>query len=258
MGSTLDIRAAGPQQEYMTHRDDRLAIEAKLEARTRELDEARAENELLREAQIRATLEAQALHRALDAGAPPPPEPPDEHVEAPEEEEPSGPPTMNVAAQRASRRFMGVASSTALFVVVGLMVMSAMLAARAHHARMAGAGSYATAPLATQVTPLVRTGFVATVEGTDVVRPDDQCTVERVPVDASPFDCRIVVTCEGHVLYGADPRTGFNQCAGLEWVQDPETTPFDGDPALIMDVALDVVTIEDRVGLETQRVRIRI
>lgn len=240
----------------MTHRDDRLAIEAKLEARTRELDEAKAENELLREAQIRTTLEAQALHRALDAGAPPPPDEPPEEVAA--HDEPPPDPMVHVAAHRANHRWLRLASSSAVLAVVGVMLMTSMMAARAHHARMAAATSGRAAPLATRVTPLSRTGFVATVEGTDVVQRDDQCTVERVPVEAGPYDCRIVVTCEGHTLYGADPRTGFNRCAGLEWVQDPDTTAFDGDPALIMDVALDIVTVEDRVGLETQRVRIRI
>jgi len=254
----------------MTHRDEQLALQAKLEAQKQELDEARAENELLREAHYRTTLEAQAFRRALDAAAapvPPPrpapaaPEPPAEASvadEPTEEEVPQAPPR-RIAADAAHRRWLGIASTTAGLTLVGALALSGMMAARAHQTRAVHAAAAAPpAPMAARVTPLVRNGTVATVEGTRLVSRGDACTVERAPVAAGAFDCRIEVTCNGHTLYGADPNTGFNQCAGLEWVQDPDISSVDGDPKLIMDVALDVVTVEDRSGLETQRVRIRI
>lgn len=234
----------------MTHRDELLALRTRVEAMERDIDEARSENELLRAAHAQKTREAETLKRRLEAlhgggddggGADGPPLRP-------------GPPRRQPPELQFGRamRFAAIALG---MTMLGTMMLSTVMSARArsHRARM----QYGPAPTS-QVTPLVRTGTVVETSGPELLEVGDRCTVERIPVAAGPFDCRVEVRCGDQTLYGADPRTGYVRCAGQEVVRDGNTTRFDGDPAMTLDLAHDTVTVEERVGLGTQRIRIQL
>ena len=64
------------------------------------------------------------------------------------------------------------------------------------------------------------------------------CEVVVVPVHLEPRNCKVAVTCEGRVLYGAG-RSGMNHCdlsgGKVIGVHDPKTTSEDEDPALELD-----------------------
>jgi hypothetical protein len=140
--------------------------------------------------------------------------------------------------------------------MLGCMMLSVAAArrARVQRARML----YGVPPAGTTVSPLVREGHVVATSGPEILAVGEQCTVERTPVAAGRFDCRVEVRCGDQTLYGADPRTGYVRCDGREIVRDPDTTAFDGDPAMTLDLAHGLVTVEDRVGLATQRVSIEL
>lgn len=228
----------------MTHRDELLALKARVEAQEREIDEAKSENELLRAAHAHKTREAETLRRELatsrfapppEGGAPPTEQRPDEEVDTSK-----------------AIRFAAMALG---LMMIGTLLMSSVVGARARQARARQMYS-PVAMSAAEVTPLVRSGTVIEMSGPQVVAAGESCTVERIPVHAGPFDCRIEVRCGEQTLYGHDPRTGFVRCAGQELVRDGNITAFDGDPAMTLDLAQGTVTVEDRVGMATQRVTI--
>lgn len=228
----------------MTHRDELLALKARVEAQERAIDEAKSENELLRAAHAHKTREAETLRRELDAA---------QRDLTPEQEHPPPiPPQQDVDTSKALR-FAAMALG---MMMIGTLVMSSFVGARARQAR--ARMLYAATPAAAHVTPLVRSGTVIEMSGPSVVAAGEVCTVERIPMNAGPFDCRIEVRCGDQTLYGHDPRTGFVRCGGQELVRDGNITAFDGDPAMTLDLARGIVTVEDRVGLATQRVRIQL
>ena len=228
----------------MTHRDELLALKARVEAQEREIDEAKSEIELLHAAHAHKTREAEALRRELaalrDDGGVGEPDADDEPIPRPE--------------LGRSLRFAAIGLGIAM---IGSMMLSV---AAARHARVQRARMLHAPPLAmaSDVTPLIRHGEVVGTTGPEVLAVGDRCTVERTPVAAGRFDCRVEVRCGDQTLYGADPRTGYVRCDGREIVRDPDTTAFDGDPAMTLDLAHGYVTVEDRVGLATQQVRIRL
>ncbi len=242
----------------MTHRDDLLAMRARLQALEHEIDDVRAENDLLRDAHTQRALEAETLRRALAAARAAPDDARFEH----EPERDDGEPwpeddlaSSELPAEAGARRLDRALPAAAL--AAGLVLMGTMTLAGLGTLRLARARAVAPPPLSL-VTPLSRPGSVLSAEGVPGLRPGDACMVRREPVQAGRFDCRVVVECGGHLLYGADENSGYAQCGGREWVQDPDVTADDGDPRMILDVALDVVTVEDRAGLDPWRVRIRI
>lgn len=238
----------------MTHRDDLLAMRARLQALEHEIDDVRAENDLLRDAHTQRALEAETLRRALAAARAAPDDARAEHDEG----EPwleGDPAPSELPADPRARPLDRALPAAAL--AAGLVLMGTMTLAGLGTLRLARARAVAPPPLAL-VTPLSRPGTVVSAEGVPGLRPGDACTVRREPVQAGRFDCRVVVECGGQRLYGADENSGYVQCGGREWVQDPDVTADDGDPRMVLDVALDVVTVEDRAGLEPWRVRVRI
>jgi hypothetical protein len=74
------------------------------------------------------------------------------------------------------------------------------------------------------------------------------CEVVVLPVHLEPRNCKVEVTCEGRVLYGAG-RSGMNHCdlAGgkVIGVHDPKTTSEDEDPALELDARGASVRVRD-------------
>lgn len=217
----------------MTHRDELLALKARVDALEQDLDETKAENELLRAAHARKTREVEALKRR------------EEEDEIAATESPPPPPVTQTS--RSSHRLVMFG-----FALLGLLSIAPFLAAHPGPGRgpMATAGG--------RVTPLLRVGTVTESSGPSLPAVGDRCTVERIPVAAGAFDCRVEVRCGGQTLYGDDLRAGFVQCGGQELVRDPNPTAFDGDPAMTLDLAHGVVVLEDRAGLSPQRVRIEL
>ncbi|MCA9610792.1 MAG: hypothetical protein KC619_34590 [Myxococcales bacterium] len=243
----------------MTHRDELLALRARLHALKREMNDVRAENDLLRDAHTQRALEAEALRRELASARDAPDEPtdddawlyaPEEDDEATEATEPSIPAPLHVRPEPIDRTLPAV-------LAAGMLLMGAMTAAGLSALHAARPTPLAVPPMAVSdvyVTPLSRPGTVIATRGVNGLALGDSCTVVRHPVDVGPFDCRVTVECDGRLLYGVDENTGYMQCGGREWVRDSGTTAEDGDPAVIFDVALDLVTVED----DGWMVRIRI
>lgn len=233
----------------MTHRDELLALQARVEAQERAIDEAKSENELLRAAHAKKTREAETMRRELeelragfdDGGL-------DFDVDG-------DPPPRDVEDHHGLARSLHLAAAMVVGIaLVGTMMLALAASRHAHHARVA----YAAPPPAAAVTPLVREGTVIATSGPEVVAVGEQCTVERIPAYGGGFDCRVEVRCGDQFLYGEDPNAGYVRCGGREVVRDRHVTARDGDPAMTLDLGRNVVTLEERVGLGTQRVQIEL
>lgn len=219
----------------MTHRDEWLAIQARVEAQERELDEAKAENELLRAAHARKVREAEQLKRELAAA-----------------QGLDGPPGMGSAGAGGTERDIG-APRRAFGALAGMVAGSAMLGAAMitlgapppHRARAT------TTPMVSQHAGTVTAGAGLFDEGT-------ACTVRVESVDRRPFDCRVEVSCEGHTLYGATANTGYVRCHGGATIRDTGFSAQDGDPRLELDLRRGRVVVEEQLGLGTQRVAIEL
>lgn len=220
----------------MTHRDEWLAIQARVEAQERELDEAKAENELLRAAHAQKVREAEQLKRELAAvrGL-------------------DGPPGSGGAGGAGgTERDIG-APRRAFGALAGMVAGSAMLGAAMitlgapppHRARVA------TTPMVSQHAGTVTAGAGLFDEGA-------ACTVRVESVDLRPFDCRVEVSCEGHTLYGATANTGYVRCHGGATIRDTGFGAQDGDPRLELDLRRGRVVVEEQLGLGTQRVAIEL
>ncbi|WP_157070194.1 hypothetical protein [Sandaracinus amylolyticus] len=228
----------------MTHRDELLSIQARVDAQQRELDEAKSEIALLRAAHAQKTREAEVLRRELD-----------EHrggVRAAHEK--SDATKLDAAEHDVEGLRWSMRLGASIMAGVAL-VGSMMLAVGASRGACHG-GARAYAATSTAVTPLVRDGHVVATHGPEVVATGEQCTVERMPVEGGGFDCRVEVRCGGETLYGTTFDTGYVRCGGREVVRDADVTARDGDPAMTMDLARGRVIVEERVGLGTQRVEI--
>lgn len=229
----------------MTHRDELLSLQARVEAQQREIDDAKSEIALLRAAHAQKTREAETLHRELDelrggVRSPHAPEP----ARAGSGNDPSGDPENLRWSMRLGASVMaGAALVGSMMLAVGASRGACHGASRAHAAR----------PL---VTSLVRHGHVVDTLGPEVVAVGETCTIERMPVEASVYDCRIEVRCGEQTLYGTTFDTGYVRCGGREVVRDGDITARDGDPAMTLDLARGRVVVEERVGLGTQRVEI--
>lgn len=217
----------------MTHRDEWLAIQARVEAQERELDEARAENELLRAAHAQKVREAEQLKRELTA------------VRGLEGPAGRGSPEAERDAVVGHRRAFGALAG----MVAGSAILGAAMitlgAPPPHRARVA------SPPMVSQRAGTVTAGAGLFDEGAS-------CTVRVESVDARPFDCRVEVSCEGQTLYGASADTGYVRCGGRGRILDGGFTAQDGDPRLELDLARGRVVVEEQLGLGTQRVAIEL
>lgn len=105
----------------------------------------------------------------------------------------------------------------------------------------------------------VRTARVIEPGSPAAVGEGEMCAIEVTPVDSGPFDCRVVVRCDDHVLYGEVPDSGFNFCGPVpSRIVDGNVSRDDGDPRLEIDLASGSVVIEERLGLGVQRVELQI
>ena len=231
----------------MTHRDELLSLQARVEAQQREIDDAKSEIALLRAAHAQKTREAETLRRELDelgAGVRP------SHTPEPASRATRGrgfddePENLRWTLRLSASVMAGVA-------LVGSMMLAASASRGACHG--ASMRAHAVAPV---VTHLVRHGAVVDTLGPEVAAVGETCTVERIPADVGRFDCRIEVRCGEQTLYGTTFDTGYARCGGREVVRDGEITARDGDPAMTLDLARGRVVVEERVGLGTQRVEI--
>lgn len=215
----------------MTHRDELSALQARLEARERELDEARAEIELLRAAHAQKTRQIEQLRRELAdlRGG-----------HAPLEDELPTRGTFGLPVM--------AIGGTALIVAITLM------------ASARDALPPTAMPTAEIAPAMVGVHFGRVVSGgtPEVVPVGETCSVTVEPVHTGPFDCRIEVRCGDRILYGATPETGFARCGGKTIVRDTGFSTRDGDPSLELDFTARRVTIEEQLGLGTQRVEIEL
>jgi hypothetical protein len=228
----------------MTHRDELLALQARVEAQAREIDDARSEIELLRAAHARKTREAEVLRRELAdrtlEGEP--------WTSAPSD---ARPPDAHDASVGMQRRSFGVAAA----MIGGVALASAMMIAAGGPAGPHRSRGHA-APV---IESFEHVGHV--VEGSDpaVAVPGETCTVRREPmVGGGGLDCRVEVRCGERVLYGATHDTGYVRCGGRQVIRDREFTARDGDPAMELDLRLGRVIVEEQLGLGTQRVEIEL
>lgn len=214
----------------MTHRDEWLAIQARVEAQERELDEAKAEIDLLRAAHAQKVRESEQLRRELSAvrGLGDPPAPHD--------------PAAPLGARRAFGALAGMVAGSAI-------LGAAMITLGAHGHPGHGAGRALAAP-----GPIERAGTVSS--GGGLFPEGTACTLRVEPVDADPFDCRVEVSCDGQTIYGATSDTGYVRCVGRDRIRDTNVTARDGDPRMELDLARGRVTVEEQLGLGTQRVEI--
>ena len=229
----------------MTHRDELLALQARVDAQQREIDDAKSENELLRAAHAKKTREAETLRRELDEVRDGLDDDLDHHPETGTRREGAAPIGLGRSLHLASAMVVGVA-------LVGTMMLALAASRQARGPRVV----YAGPPPAAMVTPLVRSGHVVSTSGPEVVAVGEQCTIERVPAYVGSYDCRVEVRCGDQTLYGADPNAGYVHCGGRELVRDANVTARDGDPAMTLDLARSRVTLEERIGLGTQQVEI--
>jgi len=76
-----------------------------------------------------------------------------------------------------------------------------------------------------------------------------ECIVARRPATLEGFASRVVVRCGDHTLYGAD-GTGYTVPSDdARLVIDEETSSFDGDASLTLDLVRGSVHLTDGVGL---------
>lgn len=219
----------------MTHRDDFLAIQARVEAQERELDEARSEIELLRAAHAQKVREAEQLRREL-AGL-------RGHHESEGESEGS-------LSPRNARRAFGVLTG---MIAGSALLGAAMITVGAHHPMRARARARARAMAAATVE---RTGTV--VSGGGLFDAGTPCTVRMEPAAAHPLDCRVEVSCDGRAIYGVTPETGYVRCSGRRAVRDGALSARDGDPRLELDLDSGRVLVEEQLGLGMQSVEIEL
>lgn len=216
----------------MAHRDEFLALQARLEAAERELDEAKSEHELLRAAHAQKTREVEQLRRELAALR--------------EGRDKQG---GDVAAERAFGLAAAAIGATALMVAMGVVAsareaMPPVAAPPADPVPAAIAG--------------VHFGRVVSGGTPELMAEGETCSVEVTPVRAGPFDCRVEVRCGDRTIYGATADTGFVRCGGRAIVRDVHFSARDGDPAMELDLTARRVVVEEQLGLGTQRVEIEL
>lgn len=238
----------------MTHRDELLALRARLEAQARELDEAKTESELLRVANAQKTREIERLRSELEAAKPNEPSlTPDPWGNPTERPEGVGSVSRARAAAHEGRElrrpFAVAAMAMAATALLGAFVVALSAPHRPRRAR------------ATEATIAARVGTVrlGTVIAGDpaVAAEGTACAVSISPVEGSGYyDCRVEVRCGDRALYGATPDTGYVHCGDREILRDANFTVRDGDPAMELDFVTDRLVVEEQLGLGTQRVEI--
>ncbi|MEM9191905.1 MAG: hypothetical protein AAGF12_22220 [Myxococcota bacterium] len=91
-------------------------------------------------------------------------------------------------------------------------------------------------------------GVVAAVDGSAAVEAGEECTVLVAETSHPTFDCRIRVRCGEDVLYGS-AEAGYNRCSGgddgMAIAEDRLGTRRDGDPKLVLNLELGLVTVSD-------------
>lgn len=94
----------------------------------------------------------------------------------------------------------------------------------------------------------VRNARVLLSRGATPVKSGASCTFRLEPAEGEPYNCRIEVRCDGHVLYGAKSTSGFAHCqvdAGVA-TGAQESEPGDSDPDIDYDAAARRVIVKER------------
>lgn len=194
----------------MPHRDDRDALDAKLEAQGRELAETKEELERLRAANLRKATELERLRSAagpsdVGGGA-----------------WPRGP--MPPGLQRQ----IGVLVIAASLLVGGLSFSAIHLAARAHHAGCGGASSYAPALAPVASTTPVHASFGATLaraSGMTSHEAGEACRVDATLMADAHTHVHAVsalaVTCGDETIY-APTHEALGDAIGIAWASEAD------------------------------------
>ncbi len=98
-----------------------------------------------------------------------------------------------------------------------------------------------------------REGVVTTVSGEAPVTEGDRCSVLVLPdpdfPDSVPFNCRVLVSCDGRAIYGTTSTNGYVFCAVRDGrpvsAHDGAGSADSSDPMLDMNLAKNGVTISD-------------
>ena len=241
----------------MTHRDELLALRARLEAQSRELSEVKAESELLRAAHAQKTRALERLRAEREDPEGIEREGADPHLEDDDVWADAPPPPDSVARDRARayaerelrRPFAVAAMAMAMTALMGSFIVAIGVPARHRAARDAMATSRISA------VGIVRVGTVVSGDPA-VASVGEACAVSVLPTEGSHYDCRVEVRCGEHAIYGRTADTGYVRCAGRDIVRDAEFTARDGDPAMERDLVRGRVVGEEQLGLGTQRVEI--
>lgn len=226
----------------MTHRDEWLALQARLEAQAREIEDARAEIEFWRAAHAHKAREIERLRRQLEAlhrpgatGAP------------------AAAWSSCVAGPSGSRvigsRVLCALGTVGTLAAAAVACLAAVVALRGSRPLPSVARAHVPPP-----SVLEHLGHV--LSGGGLLPAGEACRVRVEPADAAPYDCRVEVRCGGLAIYGATADTGYVRCAGRDVVRDAQFTARDGDPAMQLDLASRRLVVEERLGLGTQRVEI--
>ncbi len=222
--------------EDMTHRDELLALQARVEAQAREIDEANSEISLLRAAHAQKTREAETLRRELSARS--------------GEGFPPDGPSVSDDAMHGHRSFGFGAALMGGIALTSAMMILAGGPCGAHRTQI---------PRMPTVESFERVGHVAVGSDPAIATPGEVCTVRREPAFVgSGFDCRVEVRCGDRALYGTTPESGYMRCGGRRVMRDRQFTSVDGDPKLELDLRSGTVIVEEQLGLGTQRVLIEL
>ncbi|MBW2529581.1 MAG: hypothetical protein JRI23_35715 [Deltaproteobacteria bacterium] len=93
-----------------------------------------------------------------------------------------------------------------------------------------------------------RKARVVSVRGATAVESGADCTVRIEPAKGRPYNCRVVIQCGQHKLFGTTATNGFAHCeveAGVA-TRAHESEPDDSDPDVDYDTASRRVTLADR------------
>jgi hypothetical protein len=183
----------------MPHRDDREALDAKLEAQARELAETKEELERLRAANLRKASELERMRVAQ-------------------------PPSPRAVVSDALRRQIGVLVVATSVLVGGLSFSAIHLAARAHRPLHA-CGASASAAAATTPVHVVFPAAIVRVAGSTTHEAGEVCRVDATMLADGNARAHAVselsVTCGDETLY-APTSAALGDALGLPWASEHE------------------------------------
>lgn len=207
----------------MGFRDDRVALQQRIEALQRDLTDERSQSDDLRRL---VEVQQRELLRSRTSGARP--------IAWPSRPNPLLPVTL----------YCAIASS----LIAPLLLSTAIAPARGFSDPDFARRLESPAPH-----PEVWAGQVLETDGQAPVAVDDQCQVFVYPTEPArrPDLCRLSVRCGDQELYAVDDYHGYAACGRLapaSGVVDVDVSWTDGDPSLLIDHELDLIELSSAEG----------